>query len=348
MAADRLLAGQIERYSLPTDFGRRYRAQIRESTNVSARVGLRCLRLVKAPGEDRIEAAEVVDRNKRRHQVRADVFVLATGGLEAPRLLMASAPDSGFGNLGDCLGRYYMCHFECTSGRLIPQGARVVFDFEKTRDGVYCRRQLRFRPEVLREQRLLNMAFRLHFPSYSDASHGSGVMSTIFLAKSVLIPEYRSILQHGPYNVTSPTLSHVGNVLRDIPGILRFAGDWLFRMKLARRKLPYTLVPNADGSFPLEFNSEQVPLAGNRVSLLADRDSDGMPRLGIHWRLSDIDLDSAMRGFVLLRETLNGSGVARLEVDESTSRRATGECTSIGRAPYRNYPDGSEFPAGSR
>jgi len=33
-----------------------------------------------------IEAAEVVDRAGRKCRVRADVFVLATGGIEVPRL----------------------------------------------------------------------------------------------------------------------------------------------------------------------------------------------------------------------------------------------------------------------
>ena len=127
------------------------------------------------------------------------MFVLATGGIEVPRLLLASdRAGGGFGNLGDCLGRFYMCHFENTCGRIVPHKKPVAFRFERTSDGVYCRRQMRFTPSAQRTHHLLNTVFRLHFPSYADASHGSSVMSAIYMAKSALVPEYRAILQQHP------------------------------------------------------------------------------------------------------------------------------------------------------
>ncbi len=115
--------------------------------------------------------------------VSAQVFVLATGGIEVPRLLLLSdLQGAGFGNRGDALGRYYMCHFENTTGSLVPVGARVVFNFERTTDGVYCRRQLRFQPEAQRRHRLLNTVFSPAFSQLFRCRHGSAVMSTIYLA----------------------------------------------------------------------------------------------------------------------------------------------------------------------
>jgi choline dehydrogenase-like flavoprotein len=316
-----VMADRIERYSLPTDFGRRYRRKIEGSQNVRTLLGARCLRLFKGSGGEGIEAAEVVDRAGRKCRVRADVFVLATGGIEVPRLLMLSDPEgAGLGNAGDCLGRYYMCHFENTAGRVVPHGAKVAFDFERTTDGVYCRRQLRFTPDTLEQHRLLNMAFRLHFPSYSDATHGSAVMSTIYLAKSTLIPEYRAILEASAEAPASPTGAHVRNVLMGVPQLACFAADYVFRIQLAQRKLPYTLVPNADGTYPLEFNSEQTPERSNRVTLSGDVDRHGLRRVHIDWRLRESDADSAYRGYLLLRETLGRSGACRLEFDEARLR----------------------------
>jgi choline dehydrogenase-like flavoprotein len=316
-----VMTDRIERYSLPTDFGRRYRKKIEDSRNVRALVGARCLRLLRGAGGARIEAAEIVDRAGRKRHVRADAFVLATGGVEVPRLLFLSDPEAaGLGNGGDCLGRYYMCHFENTAGRVVPHGAKVAFDFERTTDGVYCRRQLRFTPDALQRHRLLNMAFRLHFPSYSDATHGSAVMSTIYLAKSTLIPEYRAILEANAETPGSPTAAHVRNVLMGAPQLARFAVDYVFRIQLARRKLPYTLVPNADGTYPLEFNSEQTPERENRVSLSEEVDRHGLRRVHIDWRLSESDADSACRGYQLLRETLGRNGACRLEFDEARLR----------------------------
>jgi choline dehydrogenase-like flavoprotein len=326
-----ILADRIERYSWPTNFGTRYRKKIEESPNVKAVLGARCLRLLKAGGEDRIAAAEIVDRAGRRHCVQARTFVLATGGIEVPRLLFLSdAAGKGFGNQGDALGRYYMCHFENTVGRIVPKASKVAFEFERTTDGVYCRRQLRFTPEALQRHRLLNMAFRLHFPNYSDASHGSSVMSGIYLAKSMLIPEYRSILQHNADSPPAPMTAHLRNVALGLPQLLKFGGDWLFKIQLAQRKLPYTLVPNADGSYPLEFNSEQIPLASNRVTLSDEVDRHGLRRVQVAWRVSDEEADAAFRGFLLLRESLNRSGACELQFDDTQLRERLAKSMPLG------------------
>src|SRR5579859_3378867 len=71
-------ADHIERYSLPTDFGRRYRRQLQKSANVTVMLGLRCLKLNRASGADMIESAEFIDQGGHLHTVRADTFVLAT------------------------------------------------------------------------------------------------------------------------------------------------------------------------------------------------------------------------------------------------------------------------------
>jgi choline dehydrogenase-like flavoprotein len=322
----------IERYSLPTDFGKRYRRRIERSSNVTVLLNSRCVRLVKHSGDDRIEAVEFVDPAGKHRLVRARAFVLATGGIEVPRLLMCSDPEgSGLGNRNDLVGRFYSCHFEDTCGRVVPNGAAVAFDFEKTRDGVYCRRRLRFSDAAQHEHRLLNTIFRLHFPPYSDAAHGSSVMSIIYLLKSTLLPEYRAILQHNAQNATySPALLHLRNVLGGLPQLSKFSFDWLFRIQLARRKLPYTLVANADGSYPLEFNCEQTPLESSRVTLGDGVDRHGLRRVHIAWRMCDADVEAAERAFAVLRDVMSRSGNCRLEYDEEQLRERIRRVAPIG------------------
>lgn len=328
-----ILGDRIERYSLPTDFGKRYRARLTASTNVTTVLNARCIALHRQPGAERIESITVVDRSAKRHTVRAQVFVLAMGGIEAPRLLMQSDPQGpGLGNQSDQLGRYYACHFENFLGRLVaPRGQPVAFDFEKTRDGVYCRRKLQFSASAQHEYRLLNSAFRLHFPPYSDAAHGSPVLSAIYLAKSTLIAEYRAILQQGAEPaVQSPALEHLRNVAFGLPALGQFAYQWLFLRNLAARKLPYTLIKNRDGSYPIEFNSEQTPLATSRITLTDDVDRDGLKRVHVDWRLNEEDTQAAQRAFLLLREVINKRSSCRLEVDEAGLARALGRSVPLG------------------
>ena len=269
-ADDAVLLDRIERYSLPTDFGREYRARLARSANVTVMTGLRCVRLHKRAGGGAIETAEIVDRAGRRAMLGAERFVIACGGIETTRLLFVSDPEAGgLGNAHDRLGRFYACHFEKVCAKLVAgRGMPIAFDFEKTTDGIYCRRKLQFADGVQHEHRLLNSSFRLHFPDYSDASHDSGVLSAIYLAKSMMIKEYQNILQHGrETTVVTPLGGHVRNVIVRSPEVLRFGYTWLFQRVLARRKLPYTLIANADGSYPLEYNSEQIPLASSRITL---------------------------------------------------------------------------------
>ncbi len=113
----------IERYSLPTNFGKRYRQRIRASGNVTAVVGARCIELVKAEGEERIDGVRVALQSGALRLIRAAIVVLAAGGIESVRLLLASDPNGiGLGNGSDCLGRFYACHLEGTLGT--PGAAR--------------------------------------------------------------------------------------------------------------------------------------------------------------------------------------------------------------------------------
>ena len=322
----------IERYSLPTNFGTRYRKKIERSVNVTALLNARCVKLNKRIGEDRIESIEIVDQAGRRRTIHAERFVLATGGIETARLLLISnGGGDGLGNHNDKVGRYYACHFETRVGKVVPHGATVSFKFQKSDDGIYCRRKLLFTAQAQRQHRLLNTALRLHVPDYSDASHGSAVMSTIFLAKSTLIPEYCNILQQNlPSAAVASVTAHVRNIVTGIPQLLQFTSDYLFRLKLATRKLPYTLVSNADGSYPLEVNCEQTPLESNRIRLGSGVDAHGLRHVHAEWRVSDDDVEAAIRSMLLLRETMNRGGSARLILDETTLRERIAASPPLG------------------
>jgi len=323
---------RLERYSLPSDFGRRRRATIAGSSNVTALLHARCVGLHRAPGESRIDSLTVIDPAGRRRRVRAEIFILAMGGIEVPRLLLASdAPGPGVGNRYDLLGRFYACHFENVLGRLVAPRGSIPFDFEKAVDGVYCRRKLQFSSKAQREHRLLSSAFRLHFPPYSDAAHGSAALSAIYLAKSVLIPEHRAILQQGSEPAArSTSLEHIRNVALGLPEFVRFAWQWLFLRALADRKLPYTLARNRDGSYPLEFNCEQTPSASNRITLLDEMDRQGLRRVHVHWSVAPEDADATHRAFLLLRSVLQRDSLCRLEFEEPALREAISRSVPLG------------------
>jgi choline dehydrogenase-like flavoprotein len=315
---------RIERYSLPTDFGKRYAARLARSTNVRVVSDARVVRLVTAEVSPRIDGVEFASTPDKRHLLRADIVVLAMGGLESTRLLLVSdAGGVGLGNRSSHLGRYYMCHVAGVLGVLRPRAPGAKFHFEKTTDGVYAKRKIQFTADAQRSHKLLNMAFRLHYPDISDPRHRSSVLSAMYLVKQGLAKEYQRILQHGSaQGMQAPVSQHVRNVAGGLPSFAAFGIDWTRRRLLAKRKLPYVLVANADGSYPLDFNAEQMPLRDSRVELSGERDSLGLQRLVVHWRKSQADVDSMVRAFAVLRAGIEANGTCSLEFDPQALRHA--------------------------
>jgi choline dehydrogenase-like flavoprotein len=312
-------ADRIERYSLPVDFGKQYGRRLAKSANVFVLTHAHAIRLRKAFGADKITGLQIATRAKRFVEVRAAIFVAALGGIETTRLLFASDPDGpGLGNHSDCLGRYYMCHVQNVVGRVRPRATPPPYDFARTRDGIYCRRNIQPREATQLEHRLPNIVFRLHYPDISTPSHGSAVLSAVFLTKQLLRPEYRHLLHHGKEVPVGPRLAaaHVRNVLLHWPSLAHFGVRWLVRHILATRKLPYVLMDSRDGTFPLEFNAEQTPLRDSRITLSRALDGHGVPRVHIAWRFSPQDVGGISRAYRLLRDEVALTNAGVVEFDD--------------------------------
>lgn len=305
----------IERYSLPTDFGKRYHDRLKSSKNVFAAGEVRALRILPRGGHGLNRLACVLTRQGQPLEIQARHIVLATGGIETPRILL----NSNVGNQHDLVGRYYTCHVEKIHGVVRCQTPGTIFDFEHTRDGVYARRKILFSPAAQAREKLTNIAFRLHYPDVSLASHRSAVLSAVYLAKRTLIPEYRRILQHSSDEVAQvQALPHVMNVVKGTPELMGFAYKWLTQRVLAERKLPYVLVPNPDNSFPLEFNAEQIPLRDSRITLSDEVDAHGVRKVHVQWRKCDEDVSAIARAYRLLKRELEATGRCQVDFNDAT------------------------------
>jgi choline dehydrogenase-like flavoprotein len=310
----------IERYSLPTDFGKKFRQELTDSSNAYVLLRTRCICLnVDADNANEVRSVTLHDGNQAI-DIKVNQVVLAGGGIETTRLMLASRQKTpAWSYLDASLGKYYACHYDLIFGALRFTGEKPVFDFQKTSEGVYARRKLQFSAEFQAQNGLLNSAFRLHFPAYADPSHGSGIMSTIYLAKSILKPEYQAILNHGVNQSAhrGQSFKHLMNVVMDIGSVIKFAYDWLFKIKLAKRRIPYTLVANRNGTYPIEFNSEQVSDVNNRIELLEEVDRFGMQRISVHWKMTELDIASGIKTFKLLKAQFEKTRGCRLEFDSN-------------------------------
>ncbi len=359
----------LERFSCPTDFGRRYARRLQVAPDVRVLLGANCTGIrLRSDGQSVRELA-VATLAGRRFRVAARATVLASGGLETARLLLASrdvAP-AGVGNEHDVVGRYYMCHIAGNVGTLVVHGTphNVRHGYEITPEGIYCRRRLSIAQAEQRQRGLANAVARLHFPRITDPRHRNGVLSGLFLSRKFISYEYGKRLQDGPPPTLGLYARHLLNVMSDPVDTTAFLAYWLTRRTLAQRKFPSVILRNRSNRFSLEIHAEQSPRADSRVTLAGRQDALGLPQLRVDWRYSPGDIESVRRTLDLMAAEFKRTAVARLDYDRGaleedlmrfgaygghhlgTTRMGTDPRTSVVDADCRVHSVRDLFIAGS-
>jgi choline dehydrogenase-like flavoprotein len=312
---------RIERFSCPTDFARRYGHRLAAAPDLRVILHANCTRLNTSADGARIESAELRTFDGKSHRVRAEQFVLAAGGLEVPRLLLASRDRhaNGLGNAHDLVGRFYMCHIAGTLGRLTFKVPRtdVWHGYDVAEDGTYCRRRIALRAEAQRRHRLGNIIFRLHHPRIPDPRHRTGALSAIYLARHLISYEYGKRLTSGGGGFGA-LVGHGRNLATDPFSTALFLGRWIRRRTLAERKFPSVVIRPRSNVFSLDFHAEQIPDPASRIGLSDATDRFGMPRLLVDWRYTPADAHTVSAAFELLQAEVAAAGAGELsrEPDE--------------------------------
>jgi len=317
--SDVVTTNSLERFSCPTNFGTRYARRLKVAPDIHVLLGANCTNIGLETGARAVDELEVKTLAGRRFRVAVRAAVLATGGLETARLLLASrnAAPAGIGNEHDAVGRYYMCHLAGNVGTLVVHGspADVRHGYEITPEGIYARRRLGIAAHAQREHGLTNAVARLHFPRITDPRHRNGVLSGLFLARRLISYEYAKRLNDGTPAGAPVYARHLLNVLSDPIDTTAFLAHWLARRTLAQRKFPSVILRNRSNRFSLEIHAEQIPNAASHVALTDRVDALGMPQLRVDWRYSQADIEAVRRMLDLLALEFERSGVAQLNYD---------------------------------
>jgi choline dehydrogenase-like flavoprotein len=323
--SDHFTTDTLERFSCPTNFGARHADRLRAAHNVRVLLHANVTEVNLFPGGQAVESLTVRTLEGKRLTVWASHFVIATGGLETPRLLLAnrSVLPQGIGNEHDVVGRYYMSHIAGAVGRLqFRQGGTGVWHgYDRTADGIYVRRRLALTPETQRRLRIGNFIARLHHPRITDPSHRTAVLSALQLAKGMISYEYGKRL-HGEEHARLRTwLRHVGNAAAAPHEVLAFATHMLRDRFLASRKFPSIIVRSSLGHYSLDFHAEQEPNPSSRITLTEERDALGMARMLVDWRYTPGDVRTVQGAVRLLADDIRSSGVGTFECDPESIER---------------------------
>jgi choline dehydrogenase-like flavoprotein len=206
----------------------------------------------------------------KRGEVHAKVFVLACGGLENARLLLASSDVQrrGVGNDFDQVGRYFMEHPHGRLGRSDTRHAYAIWAQFRKR---FIAQNTAIAPvlvpsaRVQKERRILNTA--ITFKLQTDPERGVPIDTRVYLhLKHKLAP-----------NRTGRHLWQSFRAFRNWAqrNVLPAAESWRARLGIT--------------GLSLIVRAEQAPNPSSRVTLSQERDALGVPRLTMDWQLLPID-----------------------------------------------------------
>lgn len=325
----------LERWSLPTNFGREYLARLRQSRNLRVLTGVTCRSITTRTGAAVADSLECRSLAGGEVEVTAAQFVVAAGGLESTRLLMCSARPEGVapGDGGGHLGRWYMAHVEGVASRvhLTTPARATTYGYQRDVDGVYVRRRFTLTESFQLRHGIPNFAAWLTNPELADAAHGRGELSFVYLMlASTLGPRFAPDAQRlsltgievpgAPYgrSTISPRSAHIRNIARHPLRTGRFVAGFGTRRFLSRgRRAPGFFSFSPANVYPLQYHGEHLPNPNSRVSLTSELDQLGRPKLAIDLRFADADVAGVLRAHRAIDERLRDAGVGWLEYIES-------------------------------
>lgn len=248
-------------------------------------------------GGRQVAGLKVASLSGRRLTVRARAYVLAAGGMENPRLLLASrsVAEAGIGNGHDQVGRYFMEHPHARGGRVLGRGVwSLLRAFGRThRLGVQELAGLIKPSAALQaEKGILNSSLTIAARQPAGSAEAWGMAT------------YNRI----KHNV-APTRGG-----RAMWMVTKTAARWAQqRIDPAR---PWLLHQLGLRDVALVVRAEQAPNPESRVLLTDRTDPLGVPRVALDWRMTELDV----RSVAVLVETLDAElrrlGLGRIDVPD--------------------------------
>lgn len=299
-----VLTSTLERWSLPTNFGKEYLTQLKQSERIKLFYGLTCTEIVSNEQGKQVKSLQTKTLGGKEISVKCQKYILAGGALNNTRLLMDSDSHhpGGIGNHSGLLGKFYMGHLsgDIATVKFTTPPKETIFGFDRDSDHTYIRRRFSFTPEFQQEQKLSNTVGWLGAPEFGDFSHQNGILSSAYIALNLPLLKTRlgasTAIRRAAIGKDKGMYSpHVMNIIKDFGQILSFIPSFGYGRFVAKRKIPALFVYSAANEYPLHYHSEQVPNPDSTVSLANERDALGMRRLNINLSFSDQDIESVVK-----------------------------------------------------
>ncbi|EUB97751.1 GMC oxidoreductase [Rhizobium sp. CF080] len=322
---NRIDTNALERWSRVPDLGPIYGERLKASKRIRL-VNATVTGITLDASGERVEGLTVY-RDGRQNQITARTFVLAGGGLENVRLLLALREvwPEALGGADGPLGRFYQGHLTGYIAVLQFDRPRIAshFAFNVDDEGYVFRRRLQITPAVQAEEKLLNCVFWIDAISVADPVHGSGALSLIYLFLKMFGLYRRLSLGLAPTARGIENIDrrhHWRNIRTDRRSIFDLFGSLL--NMLERRIEPWRTLINPKGRYLLRYHAEQVPNPESRVRLHPAGGTGRQGAVAVDYRVVEQDLGSVLKSHEILDTWLRQTGLGRLEyLHDAPARR---------------------------
>lgn len=273
-------------------FGPAYAAELRDAPRVSVYLHANAFGFQPDKSGGAVGELPVKTLSGNHFTVRARIYVLACGGIENARILLASGPQPGpgLGNEHDLVGRFFMLHLTFSGGVIAPAHPRARFDFRRQGNAIISGRKHSFVSFVGPTASVMH---RLQLPSiFINWSYKlSPVVHAVDALNRVLEGE--------------PEGGHFWADLSKVLGHLEGVADYGIRKLLFDESIFVE-------AMEVECASEQEPDPQSRIMLGPTRDRLGMPEVTVDWQLVPEDKSKAATVLSLLGTEIGRAGFGRL------------------------------------
>lgn len=297
----------VFQHSPETDFGLTYKDRIVAADNITTFIHANLIDIRLAAGTQRVESLSVGALNGRRFTVRPKFTVLAAGGIENARLLLAANKDraNGLGNENDMVGRCFMEHLHVPVGHILTNGkpnwdqnyfAKAAFS------DVILRGVLTPTAKAMAENQYLTTSIAIEKAAFSFGTPYVGWPPPITFGP---VKFYRAHKR----GALGPAVEYCKHTTERVESVLRRIATK--RISTAAKKRAGNAGPH-DEIYSVYFRAEQAPNPSNRITLTDDKDALGVPRLKLTWEVKPIDRAGVDGWLATLDQTLQQRNMGRI------------------------------------
>jgi choline dehydrogenase-like flavoprotein len=295
---------RIYQFGHPTDFGKIYKGELEAARNVDVWLHADVLEIEVDADARRVSGLRVATSPAHEARFVAARYVLACGGLENPRLLLASnrVAAAGLGNRNDLVGRFYTDHAFLFHGWFEPsrpdldRTLNVIEDYEKVGSKQPAHAAIALPERTIRAEGLNDCAvYFVRRPNYK-------IQPTYFTQGVKSFIQLIDVLS-GQDRADASIIRQLRDAAFGLPAVGSTVARQLIEMVRPRPLLA------------LRTAIETTPNPESRVTLGEKRDALGVPRVRVDWRINASDQRGLHRLYEVLRPELARLGLGQLVED---------------------------------